>query len=864
MVKITAMLLLTCTILLLYGCSGTGINPIEPGKTSPDIVNDSSTVRESESGRVLWGIWQFHFDPVEMSITPVRARNLEAHFNLTPMLLPPNCDNCIKISVNSFNPSTGTLNADITLVNPYSLSGYDVRGILFTNSYKHTLYNSDDWTPLWDIPGGQDINPFRAYAKSEPNRLFANKTEYTENFIIQTPKPPMFDKITYAVDASWPGNCKEPYSIENFKQLGVFYPNAGATVDIEVDVLDWQSDVATVQLSAPQITGVEYVDLTHKTGNTWGTTLVNELGAHAGSYCPVIKATSVVPTSLALYDIFRITISEMPDPTIAAIDPNNGYIGTSLKGIVISGTNFLAPASVQLVQMDVPPILADSTIVDSITTVICDIQIPYQAAPGLYDVKLLNGNDKVATGKGMFQVTEYGWADTWGGGGDEEALSVAVDDSGNIYTSGYFSGTVDFDPGDGVESRQSAGDTDAFLCKFDPEGSLQWVHTWGGTSEDEARSVALDTYGYMYIIGSFNGTVDFNPEPVGVDEHTSTGGSDAFLCKFHTDGDYIWTNTWGGDDQVEGKIITIDTFNNLFATGVFYGEADLDPGYYQKYYTSNGAGDVFLIQFTLDGDFLWAHAWGGTDEDDCRAVAADDQGFSYVSGAFNGTVDFNTDSGIDTHVSNGSWDAFLSKFDYYGNFQWANTWGGEGEDYAEAIDTDSFGNIYAGGWFEYTVDFNPDPVGEDKHTAWNAFDAYMSKFNSDGEYQWGFAWGEASWDMVYGISVDGEDNAYATGWFNNTVDFDPGPINEARTSNGGPDAFLLKYDMSADFQWVVAWGGSGDDKPRKLVVDPTGRAFVVGRFEDDVDFNPWPGEDWHSSNGGYDACLSKFLPGGIW
>ena len=629
MLKTIAMLLLlACMIPLFSGCSGTDITPVGPN-TGPDIVNDSSLVRESDSQRVLWGIWQFQFDPVEMTITPLRLRNLEGHYNLTPMLLPPNCDNCIKIKVNSYNPSTGALNADITLLNPYNMSGYDVRGIVFTDTYKHTLSNSDDWTPLWDVSGGQDINPFRAFAKGEPNRLFASKTEYTENFIIQTPKPPMFDKITYAVDASWPGNCKEPYSIENFKQLGDFYSNVGATVDIEVDVLDWQSDVATVQLSAPQITGVEYVDLTHKTGNTWGTTLVNVLGAPPASYCPLIKATSAVPASLALYDWFRITILDVPDPTITSIEPNNGYVGTSLKNVVITGTNFLAPVSVELTQLDVPTISAGFADVESITTVICDIQIPYEAPACVYNVKLDNGNDKIATGPGMFQVTEYGWANTWGGDGDEEALSVAVDGSGNIYTSGYFSETVDFDPGDGVESRQSAGDTDAFLCKFDPKGSLEWVLTWGSTSADEARYVALDSYGNVYVIGTFNGTVDFNPDPVGADEHTSFGGSDAFICKFDTDGNFQWAMTWGGEDQDEGKIITIDTyFNNLFATGIFYGEADLDPGYYQKYYTSNGAADVFLIQFTLDGDFLWAHAWGGTGEDDSRAVAVDNDGFS--------------------------------------------------------------------------------------------------------------------------------------------------------------------------------------------------------------------------------------------
>lgn len=107
----------------------------------------------------------------------------------------------------------------------------------------------------------------------------------------------------------------------------------------------------------------------------------------------------------------------------------------------------------------------------------------------------------------------YQWAKGIGGAESDVGQAIAVDAEGNVYTTGYFSGTVDFDPGPGVVQWSSSGDRDIFILKTDKFGNLLWVNTFGGTSLDVPYSIALDNSGYFCVSGLFSETVDFDPGP---------------------------------------------------------------------------------------------------------------------------------------------------------------------------------------------------------------------------------------------------------------------------------------------------------------------------------------------------------------
>ena len=401
--------LIALFILTIIGCSGGPDAPITPplpddtGIQAPDIPRVENI---EDSTRTLWGIWSVTYDPEinEVEVVPVRVS--EFHVDITDMILPPSCDDCFAIAVNGFDPVTRILDADVTLRNPYPISGKDVRGILFTNDYGHLLTNADDWTGLWDTPGGSSLNPFKAFAKSEANRIFVGDSENTENYLVYIPVPPAYFAITFAVDASWPGNCKEPYTIDNFTQVDDLFDYEGAYATLTVDVLDWQDDVSKVTLVATEITGQSFTPFVYDSGNTWTLELVNNEAAPAGEYELRIIADSTDSPGTPLYDYVSVTITHVLQPSVTGVDPDNGISGYSYDDVHIYGNNFEGPGIQVKLKMDGEADIVATDVQYALTTFTCDIDIPLIAAPGLYDVEVTNGTSVWGVGEGLFEVVQ--------------------------------------------------------------------------------------------------------------------------------------------------------------------------------------------------------------------------------------------------------------------------------------------------------------------------------------------------------------------------------------------------------------------------------------------------------------------------
>ncbi|MBU1023252.1 hypothetical protein KKB99_03095, partial [bacterium] len=146
---------LTLALFLTAGCSSNAGNPIIPHDSSTIIDLPVADVDGNSTDRSLWGIWTAYFDPASLGITVEQYRLLETHFNITSMLPTGS----LTFKINSYKPATGIIDLDVTLKNPYTISGYDVRLIIYTDVAGHKLLNADDWTKLYDIPGGDLMNP---------------------------------------------------------------------------------------------------------------------------------------------------------------------------------------------------------------------------------------------------------------------------------------------------------------------------------------------------------------------------------------------------------------------------------------------------------------------------------------------------------------------------------------------------------------------------------------------------------------------------------------------------------------------------------------------------------------------------------
>ena len=301
---------------ILVGCSGGSGNP-----SSPNPVTQNQIPIEAEDyapNHIPWGFWTITIDEDSQSIEIIPDRTTEIHFNVVGALLPPKCADCITISVNSYYPSTKILDVDVTLKNPTQLDGRDVRGILYTDDLGRVITNPDDWTGLWDIAGGEEINPFRAFAKEEPSRVFAAGESHTENFIIQMTH---WGPIHFAVDASWPESCEEPFEIGELTQ-DYFPSNPGYFATLSVAVHDWLDDTDEVTILIPEITGADPIAFTNVIDDTWTSEITNVMGAQPGNYEGIISASSKLDGTLALFDKVTVKLGEPhPDLDIQNLTP---------------------------------------------------------------------------------------------------------------------------------------------------------------------------------------------------------------------------------------------------------------------------------------------------------------------------------------------------------------------------------------------------------------------------------------------------------------------------------------------------------------------------------------------------------------
>ena len=263
---------------------------------------------------------------------------------------------------------------------------------------------------------------------------------------------------------------------------------------------------------------------------------------------------------------------------------------------------------------------------------------------------------------------DYLWTKPFGGLDEVWGKNVAVDINDNIYISGVFRGTVDFDPSSEVDYHTSNGFRDVFVVKLNSDGSYAWAKTFGGTGIDISgcrdNNSMLVTEDTIYLVGWFENEVDFDTG-FGVDIRTSRGSCDAYILSLDLDGNYNWVKTFGSKDT---RCIAITRWKDeIYIVGSFLGTVDFDPGPEMDEHTSSGTtwGDMFISKYDGKDSYLWTETVASSDTGflGFDSIAVDDYGGIYITGYFNHTIDF--DSGTDADIKTAqSADAsmFLTKF----------------------------------------------------------------------------------------------------------------------------------------------------------------------------------------------------------
>lgn len=457
------------------------------------------------------------------------------------------------------------------------------------------------------------------------------------------------------------------------------------------------------------------------------------------------------------------------------------------------------------------------------------------------------------------------WAQRMAGELNLHANSMLVDPSGNIYMTGSFTGTLDFDP-DPVNvfnlTNSSSSMTDAFVLKMNAAGQFLWAIRTGGAGDDIGSCIQLDPQGNVVIAGTFSGTVDFDPGP---GTYNLSGVEGIFLQTLTPTGNFVRAAHFASAGTQLNPSLSIDLLGNMYVSGEFTGQTDFNPDTTASaaYFLTASAtfSDMFILKLNSTGQFIWAIQLGSTGGTELiKNLKADHFGNIYLAGRyFTSALDLDPGPGIANLPNAPGGDIFILKLDSATNFKWARAFNGNlYSDFAWDIDVDKQGNVLTIGQFHDTLDLDPSPGGTFLLTdPGHLRQAFLSKLDSMGQFVWAGAIGGAGDDYGFSFTIDDSSNIYMTGHClsNSPLDLDPGP--GVDTIPGG-STFIIKLDSVCQYRWGVRIGGNSSiEYGTSIAVDASLNVITTGQFNSIGDYDPGDSVLTLVPNGGYRLYLQK-------
>lgn len=320
---------------------------------------------------------------------------------------------------------------------------------------------------------------------------------------------------------------------------------------------------------------------------------------------------------------------------------------------------------------------------------------------------------------------------------------------------------------------------------------------------------------------------------------------------------FDWATSTGGINSDQTTGVSTDVYENVYVSGIFQDTIDLNPGPATQTAISSGGYDYFLQKFDSTGNFIWGFTIGSIGDDRARHMVGDASGNTYVTGHFQGTVDFDPGVGVANEISTGTGSLFIQKINAGGDLVWVKTFNGTlgGAPYGIALDT--LGNVLSTGFFFGATDFDPGP-GNTTLTSNGSADIFVVKLDSNGNFSWAHSFGSPASDEGFSIATDLSGGIYVSGVYRDTVDFDPGSGNTLTNAVGQGDVFVLKLTASGNFGWVRTNGGpSAFGIGWEIATDIFQNVYIAGTFSGSVDFDPGSSSNTISSAGASDIFFQK-------
>lgn len=381
--------------------------------------------------------------------------------------------------------------------------------------------------------------------------------------------------------------------------------------------------------------------------------------------------------------------------------------------------------------------------------------------------------------------------------------------------------------------------------------SCAWLNRGIGDSSVKGNAIAKDSYGNIYVAGSFSSAV-VNFGSISLNNYTTTGNpfQDIYVVKYNNSGVLLWAKSYGGNDYDVCSGIACDNVGNVILCGYFASDS---IAFGNQMIQNEGIVDVFILKLNESGNEIWAIGAGSNSNDYSYSVAVDFDNNVYLSGSFDyGTISF----GPITLPQNSADELFLVKFDSNGNVLWAKSAGGGGAAFINSMATDSQNNIIVAGDFgSYAITFGSVTI---INSGFSSQDGFIVKYDTNGNVIWGKNGNCSGEDYLYGVATDLNDNIYFTGCFDSPgINFDT--LILSYNGNQNYNIYVAQYNSNGVIQWAQGSEGGCEGQGRNVTVDASGNTYLTGEFyTTNIKF----GGIADIFHGGFDAFLVKFNQSG--
>jgi hypothetical protein len=438
-----------------------------------------------------------------------------------------------------------------------------------------------------------------------------------------------------------------------------------------------------------------------------------------------------------------------------------------------------------------------------------------------------------------------------GGSEQEQVQDIVLDEDGNSYTLG-FTQSLNNIATTGTYQGTFNAFSDVFILKHDENGNKIWGTYYGGNFYDRGFGIDYKN-GYLYIAGN---TFSMNMATPGVHQETVIDADEAFLAKFDTTGNIVWSTYYAGEMHDFFADVVVDQNNDIYCTGHTSSLSNIaTPGAHQDFFLGTSA--CFIVKFDNTGNRIWG-TYYGTANDDGRGLGIDSNNDLYVTGyttSTNGIIN-TSNTGVHQTTFNGGADAFIGKFSPAGTLIWGTYYGGTGNDLATDIAIDSDDSIYIAGNTTSTNDiyyssgFQSTPSSID--------DNFIAKFGPDGIISWGSYFGGNEADYITKIDNHPGGGVVFTGFTQSQTNIASSGAYQIN-HDANYDAFLGYLDKNGQREWSSYYGGADADEGRAIALREDNLHLYVSGITASLNNMTSNGAEQTIYGGGsFDVFLAKF------